>query len=429
MKPVFKMLCIGCLAGAFLLGQPNARAQIFFNGSAGAQDNAPGDVCTAVNGLLPQLNPPAAVANCTATGGAIPASATSSAGAYPSNGMVSISTVVASSEFFAGQGGVGRATATVTDTYWPTYLPPGGAATAAALALTFELSGQQETVCTGTLGGILCDSDHAQLEVDPGGYFKKVAGVTADSQNLFVVAPCQGMPIQLFLRSEQFTTDGVSVIQEGLGQVFVAYYCWVGNTSVPLGLSATVGMTVTNEAFCQGFDASCLSLSNVLNTLRVTGAQIVDVNGNVIPGATIATASGFNPNTAQGLLFSSFTGKLEISTSIPSSFDLSGSFTLGSGSTGIDPVGSGITFSVGSYSVVVPSGAFVKQSKGSFVYQGTIGGVALQFAISPTTRANTFTIKAEGGGMNAPPSTANPVPVKLVIGNNNGGANFTAQFQ
>jgi hypothetical protein len=125
--------------------------------------------------------------------------------------------------------------------------------------------------------------------------------------------------------------------------------------------------------------------------------------------------------------FSAFTAKAEISGTHPTGFDIKGSFTLGSGSNGINPLTEVVTLNVGSYSVAIPSGLFKLTRKGKYVYQGTIAGVELELQIAPTS-ANSYTFKAEGSGANLTVVT-NPITVGLTIWDDAGTTPVTAEFQ
>jgi hypothetical protein len=94
-------------------------------------------------------------------------------------------------------------------------------------------------------------------------------------------------------------------------------------------------------------------------------------------------------------------------------FDIHGSFTLGSGSDGIDPLGEVVNLQVGNYSVAIPSGSFIRNRKGAYVYEGTIGGVALEVRIAPVS-TNSFTFEAEGNGASLT-GTPSPITVALTI--------------
>jgi hypothetical protein len=80
--------------------------------------------------------------------------------------------------------------------------------------------------------------------------------------------------------------------------------------------------------------------------------------------------------------FSSFSSKLDIHAGPPAGFDLSGNFTLGSGSDGIKPLTEPLILQIGTFSTTIPAGSFAKNSKGRFVFEGVINGVSLQVQIS-----------------------------------------------
>jgi hypothetical protein len=85
-----------------------------------------------------------------------------------------------------------------------------------------------------------------------------------------------------------------------------------------------------------------------------------------------------------------------------------------------------LTLQVGTYTVTVPAGSFQAGPHGTFVYEGTIGGVALQVRISPSG-GETYEIQAEASGVNLTGLT-NPVKVTVTIGNNTGSVPVTADF-
>ncbi len=123
--------------------------------------------------------------------------------------------------------------------------------------------------------------------------------------------------------------------------------------------------------------------------------------------------------------FASFTGKLDATVST-GSFDLTSSFTLGTGTSGINPVTQPMTLQIGPYSVTVPAGYFTLNSKGAYVFQGVIKGVSLQLRIIPTG-GKSYTLEAQGSGANLG-GISNPVTVRLTIGNDAGSTPITAQI-
>ena len=162
-----------------------------------------------------------------------------------------------------------------------------------------------------------------------------------------------------------------------------------------------------------------------LNTLLPSGSGWTLVFANGINDAGQITGVGTNPNseTHAFLLspatvpFSAFAAKLEISGTPPTSFETVGSFTLGAGSSGINPVNEAVTLTLGTFSITIPKNSFTRTSEGVFNYQGSVGGVALEFRIAPATTGYTF--KAEGSRATGLPTT-NPVTVVLTVGDDTG---------
>jgi hypothetical protein len=93
-------------------------------------------------------------------------------------------------------------------------------------------------------------------------------------------------------------------------------------------------------------------------------------------------------------MFSAFSNKAQSS---GESFELVSTFTLGSGSAGINPSAQDVALSLGNYSVTIPAQSFHLTPKGKYVYEGAINGVNLQAQIVPsTTVPNSYTFKLEG---------------------------------
>jgi uncharacterized repeat protein (TIGR03803 family) len=158
-----------------------------------------------------------------------------------------------------------------------------------------------------------------------------------------------------------------------------------------------------------------------------SGSLVADSSGNLY-GTTLAGGSSGNGTVFELVLsipFSSFTTKLDISVR-PPGFDLNGHFALGSGSTAINLMTQPLTLQVGTYQVTVPAGSFRAGPHGTFVFEGTIGGVTLQMRVSPAV-GGSYQIQVEASGVNLIGLT-NPVTVTLAVGNNNGSTHVTAGF-
>ena len=123
------------------------------------------------------------------------------------------------------------------------------------------------------------------------------------------------------------------------------------------------------------------------------------------------------------ILFAAFSAKMDINVA-SSSFDTTGTFTLGSGGS-INPQTQAVTVQVGTYTTTIPAGSFT-QNKQGFAYQGVINGVALQMTINLQS-GSTYAVKLQAAGV--VPATTNPVPVSFTIGNNTGSISVNAQIQ
>ena len=126
-----------------------------------------------------------------------------------------------------------------------------------------------------------------------------------------------------------------------------------------------------------------------------------------------------------GIPFSSFSGKLELDAE-DGSFNLNARFTLGAGGI-INPPTQPVSLMIGSYSVTIPGGSFVKHSKG-YAFEGVINGVSLEVLIKFGSTPGSYMLLAEGEGANLK-GTTNPVTVTLSIGNELGTTQMHAEFE
>jgi hypothetical protein len=143
-------------------------------------------------------------------------------------------------------------------------------------------------------------------------------------------------------------------------------------------------------------------------------------SGTTAPGAS----SRF---TFQGgvTTFATFSANVAINNGL-NQFAVGGQFTLGLGSSGIDPLTQPVTLQVGAFSITIPAGSFQRDSNGNYVFQGTINGVQLVAGIQPHG-GNNFTYGVAGQNADSLP-TANPVDVQLAIGSNGGREPVNAIF-
>jgi hypothetical protein len=126
-----------------------------------------------------------------------------------------------------------------------------------------------------------------------------------------------------------------------------------------------------------------------------------------------------------GVPFAAFEASADLKfgpTSNDDSFAVSGRFALGADSDGIDPVGENVSLKVGSFSTTIPPGSFVHRGHGRFdglfSFKGTIDSVPLQVVIQAIGNNDyLFEGKATAAKLDG---TLVPMPVSLVIGNDNG---------
>jgi hypothetical protein len=123
----------------------------------------------------------------------------------------------------------------------------------------------------------------------------------------------------------------------------------------------------------------------------------------------------------QSAAFASFNAKLDID---GRSFRLNSTFTLGAGSSGIDPLTQSVTLKVGTYAATIPAGSFQQMARGeqqgSYWFSGVIDGASLWVRIVPLGE-NGYELKAEGAPVDFS-GLQNPVTVSLSIGSTTGTA-------
>jgi hypothetical protein len=112
-------------------------------------------------------------------------------------------------------------------------------------------------------------------------------------------------------------------------------------------------------------------------------------------------------------------------------FELMLTFTLGTGSNGIDPGAETVSFQVSggkaAFSVTIPPGSFKKDRSGRFTFQGTINRVKMEGQIRPL-RGNSFEFEIEGARVDLK-GVANPVTVNLTIGDDSGSGTVKAKIE
>jgi len=112
--------------------------------------------------------------------------------------------------------------------------------------------------------------------------------------------------------------------------------------------------------------------------------------------------------------FASFVARVELE---KREFKLKGTFTLGARSNGIHPLTEDVTLQVGAFAATIPAGSLRSHGHDTFRFEGVARGAALEVEIR-SRGGGRFEFKAEGNG--AQVGTANPVTVRLTIGDDAG---------
>jgi hypothetical protein len=237
--------------------------------------------------------------------------------------------------------------------------------------------------------------------------------------------------------------DGFGIVIDASGNAFVTGLTYSSNfPTTPDALQATFGGGPNGDAFVSKLNAVG---SAPLYSTYLGGPGGGQGLGIAVGGPGSAYLTGFSSSTFPvtpgafqttfadafvckfsfaGVAFSRFGGGLLIDPDA-GVFYLSGGFKLGPGGS-IDPSTEPVTFSVGSYSVTLPPGSFVKYKTG-YVYQKTVNHIFLCVFIKFTSMPGSYKLLANriGGTLS---TTTSPVPVTLAIGNDSGTAQLNARF-
>ncbi len=157
-----------------------------------------------------------------------------------------------------------------------------------------------------------------------------------------------------------------------------------------------------------------------------TAAMGINDSGQIVGFYKDSTFKDHGYLASPFVKFAAFSANVAISNS-KKQFAVGGQFTLGAGSSGINPMTQDVTIQVGGYSTTIPAGSFQADAYGNYFFQGTINGVQLAAAIQPQG-GNAFGYAFGGQGADNMPTT-NPVTVGLTIGNNTGSTSVNAVFQ
>jgi hypothetical protein len=120
--------------------------------------------------------------------------------------------------------------------------------------------------------------------------------------------------------------------------------------------------------------------------------------------------------------FSAFTAQLTVYPNQPG-FSINSNFTLGNTINGINPPAEPVTLQIGSFTITIPTGSFVKAGPGYFTFVGVINNVSLNVLIRLTSGNNyIFGVIAKNVSL----TIQNPVSVTLTIGDDSGTTSVNA---
>jgi hypothetical protein len=128
--------------------------------------------------------------------------------------------------------------------------------------------------------------------------------------------------------------------------------------------------------------------------------------------------------------FSTFNAQLAIDTGRHPGFALNATFTLGTGSEGLQPANDAMTLQIANYTLTLPAGSFDQlwnALNAPYAYQGTVNGANLLLTISPLGN-NQFQFAGTGSPVTFT-GVQNPVPVSLTFGSNSGKTTVNAAFK
>jgi hypothetical protein len=164
---------------------------------------------------------------------------------------------------------------------------------------------------------------------------------------------------------------------------------------------------------------------------NVSAYTIDSTTGALSPMAGSPFAAGTGPSSVaiasySNVPFKRFDARVWIDEDRRTSFRVEGYFTLGAGSTGIDPSSESVELQLGSLSVTVPAGSFKEHRKHEYDYDGRINGVDLHFTID-WLYGDDYYFNVEGRAMIAT-WYKNPVTVGLTIGEDEGTTSVNADI-
>ncbi|HSB18472.1 MAG TPA: hypothetical protein VLD85_00530 [Anaeromyxobacteraceae bacterium] len=242
---------------------------------------------------------------------------------------------------------------------------------------------------------------------------KGTASVIIYDSNHSAIAQATFLPSAGIFVSVDQTNNGIGFGSSGVPLGDPAF---PGDPVYPSGLltptGAVLAYDLTTDDVVSGYALSCGGFPGVCAdpppALPTTAGDLRLDHVNIAFAQFIAQT---HPPFAA---FASFDARLELERD---GFELSGDFTLGAGSDGIDPVSEPVALQVGPVSLSIPAGSFQSARRGGWRFAGDAGGAVVGVRIAPLG-GNAYRLSVEGNadvsGIQA------PVTVGLTIGNDSG---------
>jgi hypothetical protein len=187
------------------------------------------------------------------------------------------------------------------------------------------------------------------------------------------------------------------------------------------------------DAVSHQLDSSIPSSTTSHSVAADQNSHLVFLPAGFVP-PTSTTPDPNNPCPKTGCIavyfsfmaFSAFAPDLTVYP-VQSEFSIKASFTLGAASNAINPPTEQVTLQIGSSTITIPPGSFVKAGSGGyFTFVGVVDNVSLNVLIRLTSGNNyIFGVIAKNVSLTVP-NPPNTVPVTLTIGDDGGTTSVTA---
>jgi uncharacterized delta-60 repeat protein len=280
------------------------------------------------------------------------------------------------------------------------------------------------------------------------GSFQSANGVAIQSDGKIVAAGVGGNQFAV----ARYNPDGtLDTGFNGTGKATTLFFGQNIETATSLAIQSNGKIVLAGTAFFNfeaNFALARFNSDGTLDTSFHGNGQVTtdfgsasDANAVLVqPDGMIVAAGGAGPFTPSDLFalaryegdppflqFGSLSARGEIRTSSSEpGFEVTGTFTLGAGSTGIAPDTQAVSLVFGKFSSTIPAGSFKKNKNGRYAFEGTVNGADIEFSIAPAG-VGSFAFHVEASGVSLA-GTTNPASLELLIGSNGGTTQVIAEI-